>query len=89
MKKLQLLLAAVLISVIGFSQESDTNDYQNAGSKLLNDNLPKGVTLGGYAQIDYNEPDGSAPGKLDVHRLVLLFGYKFNEKVSFFVFPLT
>jgi len=49
----------------------------------LNDNLPKGVTIGGYAQIDYNEPDGSAPGKLDVHRLVLLFGYKFNEKVSF------
>jgi hypothetical protein len=83
MKKLQLLLAAVLISVIGYSQENSSDTYQNSGSKLLNDNLPKGVTIGGYAQIDYNEPDGSAPGKLDIHRLVLLFGYKFNEKVSF------
>lgn len=83
MKKLQLLLAAVLISVIGYSQEGTSDTYENAGSKLINDNLPKGVTLGGYGQIDYNEPDGAAPGKLDVHRLVLLFGYKFNDKVSF------
>ena len=83
MKKIQLLLAAVLISLVGYSQEDATNEYQNSGNKLLNDNLPKGIRIGGYGQIDYNEPDGSAPGKLDVHRLVLLFGYKFNEKVSF------
>ena len=83
MKRLQLLLAAVLISAIGFSQENSLNDYNNSGSTLLNDNLPKGITIGGYGQLDYNEADGSAPGKLDVHRLVLLFGYKFNDKVSF------
>lgn len=83
MKKIQLLLAAVLISLVGYSQEDTTNEYQNSGNKLLNDNLPKGITIGGYGQIDYNEPDGSKAGKLDVHRLVLLFGYKFNDKVSF------
>lgn len=87
MKKIGTLLALLMLSYLGYSQEENqqqTSDtYQNSGQKVLeNDNL-KGITIGGYAQIDYNEPDGSAPGKLDVHRLVLLFGYKFNEKVSF------
>jgi hypothetical protein len=83
MKKLGLLLAVVILSLNGFSQEKSNPDYQNAGQRLLRENLPKGVTMGGYAQIDYNEPDGAEAGKLDVHRLVLLIGYKFNDKVSF------
>ncbi len=82
MKKLSIAIIALFVSFVGFAQEIN-NNYENAGSKLLGDNLPKGVTIGGYAQIDYNEPDGSAVGELDVHRLVLLFGYKFNDKVSF------
>jgi len=79
MKKVGLLFAILLISFNGYSQE----DIQNAGQRILNTNVLNGVTIGGYAQIDYNEPDGSQVGELDVHRLVLLFGYKFNEKVSF------
>ena len=83
MKNFKLLLATVLISILGYSQENTQNNYENSGTKLLGDNLPKGVTIGGYGQIDYNEPDGSKAGNLDIHRLVLLFGYKFNDKVSF------
>ena len=44
------------------------------------------LTIGGYAQVDYNQPlDGSnyQDGVLDVHRLVLMFGYKFTEKTQF------
>ena len=44
------------------------------------------LTLGGYAQIDYNQPLGGGTynsGGLDVHRMVLMFGYKFNEKIQF------
>ena len=83
MIKLRLLLVIVLLSLSGFSQEKSNETHQNAGQRLLGDKLPSGVTLGGYGQIDYNEPDGSESGNLDVHRLVLLFGYKFNDKVSF------
>ena len=72
------LLAALLIGFIGFAQENSGESTQNQGAKIS-----EGVSIGGYAQIDYNEPDGSAPGKLDVHRLVMFLGYKFNEKVSF------
>lgn len=72
------LLAALLIGFIGFAQENSEENTQNLGTKIL-----EGVSIGGYAQIDYNEPDGSAPGKLDVHRMIMFLGYKFNEKVSF------
>ena len=83
MKKNSLLIALMLISLVGFSQEGTSETYLNSGQRLLGKEMGKGITFGGYGQIDYNEKDGSAPGKLDVHRLVLLFGYKFNEKVSF------
>jgi hypothetical protein len=44
------------------------------------------VQIGGYAQIDYNQPvkEGQmSNGNLDVHRMVLLFGYRFNERTNF------
>ena len=80
MRNLKLVLSLiVLTSITTFAQNTL---QQNAGQTILSaDN--KGITLGGYAQIDYNEYDGSTAGKLDVHRMVLLFGYKFNDKVSF------
>lgn len=71
-------VAALLIGFTGFAQENSGENTQNFGTKIS-----EGVSIGGYAQIDYNEPDGSAPGKLDVHRMVMFLGYKFNEKVSF------
>ncbi|MDP3944353.1 MAG: porin [Lutibacter sp.] len=72
------LTVALLIGFSGFAQENSNENTQNFGSKIS-----EGVSIGGYAQIDYNEPDGAAPGKLDVHRMIMFLGYKFNEKVSF------
>ena len=46
----------------------------------------KKLQIGGYAQIDYNQPFANEiknNGKLDVHRLVMLFGYRFNSKTQF------
>jgi len=83
MNNIKLILVAALVSFIGHSQENSGVDIQNSGQRILGTNVLNGVTIGGYAQIDYNEPDGSQVGKLDIHRLVLLFGYKFNDKVSF------
>ena len=43
--------------------------------------------IGGYAGIHYNQPLSSTTrenGKLDVHRMVMLFGYKFDKKVAFY-----
>ncbi|PCH49272.1 MAG: hypothetical protein COC22_06940 [Flavobacteriaceae bacterium] len=78
MKKISLVLTATLLSLVGFSQQNMSSE-----SALSQVQITKNVTIGGYAQIDYNEPNGSEPGNLDVHRVVMLLGYKFNEKVSF------
>ena len=80
--KLIIFVAAVMISTVMFSQQDSKQDSLRVLNRLSYNNQSK-LTIGGYAQIDYNEPEGSAPGKLDVHRLVMLFGYKFNDKVSF------
>ena len=81
MKKLS-LLTVLLLSAVSFSQTApdslavDPQLQQNAAQRILSGNFGKAVTLGGYAQIDYNQPEGQN-GTLDVHRLVILFGYKF------------
>lgn len=87
MKK-TILLVALLISGFAFAQtvSQDTtatkNNQSNAVQNILNGTTSKGITVGGYAQVDYNQPEGDN-GKLDVHRLVMLLGYKFSDKVQF------
>lgn len=80
--KWKLFMAVAMISTVMFSQQDTKQDSLRVVNRLGYNNGNK-LTIGGYAQIDYNEPDGSAPGNLDVHRLVLLFGYRFSDKVSF------
>ncbi len=44
------------------------------------------LTIGAYAEIDYNQPikkDTRSNGLLDVHRMVTLIGYRFNDKLQF------
>ena len=60
----------------------DPQRQQNAAQRLLSGNYGKAVTVGAYGEITYNQPEGDN-GELDVQRLVLLFGYKFNDKTQF------
>ena len=58
--------------------------HQNIAGSMLNSTQK--LSIGGYAQIDYNQPLNEIErrtGEMDIHRLVILFGYKFSEKVSF------
>ena len=55
----------------------------NAAQRILSTNLnQQGLTVGGYAETHYNGISGKN-AKLDVHRVVMLFGYKFNERTQF------
>jgi len=56
---------------------------QNAAALILENKDAKKITLGMYGQVDYNEIEGTTKGKLDVHRMVLLVGYNFTEKIQF------
>jgi hypothetical protein len=41
------------------------------------------TSVGGYGELHYNEPDGSARGVLDLHRFVIYLGHSFTEKLAF------
>ncbi len=77
-----LFIALAMIATASFAQQDTQQDSLRVINRLGYNNASK-LTIGGYVQIDYNEPDGPTPGKLDVHRLVMLFGYNFSDRVSF------
>ena len=79
MKKILLnCLAIIFFYTVSYSQ--------NTSEKFISSDSKEKVQIGGYGQIDFNQKlssDSYYNGNLDVHRLVLLFGYRFNEKVNF------
>ncbi|GAA3567831.1 porin [Snuella lapsa] len=87
MRKLTLLFTVLIASVTYAQtvQDSITFDPQkqlNAAQRILSGNYGKAVTVGAYGEITYNQQEAQN-GELDVQRLVLLFGYKFNDKTQF------
>jgi hypothetical protein len=80
-----LISATVFAQITPTSQDSITFNPQqqlNAAQRILSGNYGKAVTVGAYGEITYNQPE-SQNGELDVQRLVLLFGYRFNDKTQF------
>ena len=78
-------LFAASFSVAQTSQDSiqlASENQQNSAQRIISNTLGKKVSLGGYGEVTYNQPEGNN-GELDVQRLVLLVGYNFNDKVQF------
>lgn len=81
-------ILAILTGAFTFAQtvpdslQINPQNQQNAAQRILSGNVSSGVTVGGYGEITYNQPEGDN-GTMDVQRMVLLFGYKFNDKVQF------
>jgi len=90
MKYLKITLFAILVGFgTMFSQPENIEESiteqaaaQNASQKLFDEGTSNKLTIGGYGEIHSNHPE-NGNGKVDVHRLVTLFGYKFNDKVQF------
>lgn len=86
MKKITLSLALLVASFAYAQTANDSiNDPQkqlNAAQRILSGNYGKAVTVGAYGEMTYNQPE-SQNGELDIQRMVLLFGYKFNDKTQF------
>ena len=90
MTNLKIILFAILVGFgTMFSQSENIEESiteqaaaQNAAQKLFDEGTSNKLTIGGYGEIHSNHPE-NGNGKVDVHRLVTLFGYKFNDKVQF------
>jgi hypothetical protein len=88
MKILSLGIGMLLTGVIvaQTNKVDTTNQPLNSAQNVLNNTSNKKFTIGGYGQIDYNQGFNDSTrtnGKLDVHRMVLFLGYKFNDRVDF------
>ena len=73
-----------IISLAQTAQDSINNPQNqlNAAQRILSGNYGKAVTVSAYGEITYNQPEG-LNGEMDIQRLVLLFGYKFDDKTQF------
>lgn len=85
MKKTLFLLVCVfwVLGLIAQDNQPDNAAYNAADLLLSGDSK---LSIGGYAQIDFNQPvkEGKySNAKLDVHRMILLVGYRFSEKTNF------
>jgi hypothetical protein len=87
MRKPILLLAVLFVTFLSAQTKTDSimlnpQTQLNAAQRLLSGNYASAVTIGAYGEMLYNQPDGDN-GELDVQRLVLLLGYRFNDKTQF------
>ena len=59
--KWKIFIAVVMLTTVMFSQQDTAQDSLRVINRLMYNNQSK-LTIGGYVQIDYNEPDGSKAG---------------------------
>ncbi len=86
MKRILIFSMIVTLGFTSYAQSADsiTNQYTNAADNLLSKDSK--LVVGGYGEVHYNQfIDGTTynNGKLDAHRIVILFGYNFTEKTRF------
>jgi len=86
--KQSILLFSLLFTSLIFGQtitdsiQLDPQKQINAAQRLLSGNYASAVTVGAYGEMLYNQPEAQN-GELDVQRLVVLFGYRFDDRTQF------
>ncbi|MGC9342717.1 MAG: hypothetical protein ACP5E3_08460 [Bacteroidales bacterium] len=78
------ILVCLSPAIIKGQESLNNNQLTNSAQRMLE--LPDRLTVGGYGQVDYVQKLENGQfnlANLDVHRLVMLFGYKFNSRTSF------
>ena len=85
MKRILIFAGLVTLSILIIAQTTDSqqSDYKSSADKLLE--MDRNLTIGGYGEIHYNQPlssDNKYNGELDAHRIVMLFGYRFNKRTQ-------
>ncbi len=79
-----LLVSLLQAQAIEVKKDSVRPFVLNSAEKLLA--TDGRLLIGGYGEVHYNQPMGGKiryNGNLDVHRLVLLFGYRFSRRFQF------
>ncbi|WP_372753720.1 hypothetical protein [Labilibaculum sp.] len=80
------LLFVAMITAFYSINAQETQEHKSIGTTILERVKDEKLSIGGYGEIHYNQQvSGNTRynGKMDVHRMVLFFGYQFNDKTSF------
>ncbi len=78
-----LLFSCVLSAQSVTDSTSINTPFQvNTSQRILSNKSASGLTVGAYGEIVYNQIE-EANGVLDVHRLVVFLGYKFDDRTQF------
>ncbi|NNJ56472.1 MAG: hypothetical protein HKP14_10080 [Bacteroidia bacterium] len=80
-----LLLFCATFGAKAQTKDSTVTQRKNSAQTLI-DSKGGNLLMAAYGEVHYNQqvdPDTRYNGELDVHRQVLLFGYKFDQKTSF------
>lgn len=64
------------------STKTNTLLQVNTSQRILSGTSASGLTIGAYGEIVYNQVE-QANGVLDVHRLVVFLGYRFDDRTQF------
>lgn len=83
-KTIALLFMVCSLAVHGQKNDSIKRSFKNSVESMLSEK--KGITIGGYGEVHYNQPivnNQFDQGTLDAHRLVMFLGYNFSEKTQF------
>ena len=86
MQRILITLALVLSSAIAHAQTTDSSNYTRNSAQTLIDSKGGNLLMAAYGEGHYNQGFMNnlyENGTMDIHRLVLLFGYKFDKKTSF------
>jgi len=81
---LALMFSLTMMGQTESKSNAQTPTNNKAGEPRIQSNIGDSpLTIGGYGEILYNQPEGDN-GELDIQRLVLMLGYRFNDKTQFF-----
>jgi len=81
-----LLFFAALAFAFGLKAQGTKKEYKSIGTTILERVKDEKLSIGGYGEVHYNQQVSGQTrynGKMDVHRMVMFFGYQFNDKTSF------
>lgn len=86
MNKKLLLLSILLISITGSAQTYLDSTINSAMKRVLFAN-PNEFSIGSYGEAHYNQSiheNNFSNGNIDLHRVIVYMGYKFNDRLQFF-----
>lgn len=86
MYKKLLVLSILLITYSGSAQTYLDSTINSAMKRVLFAN-PNEFSIGSYGEAHYNQSiheNNFSNGKVDLHRVIMYMGYKFNDRLQFF-----